>query len=139
MAGNRGIGSRRVETRSDNYPGSKMTIDELLKQLLAFRDARDWQQFHTLRNLIVSTGIEAGELLETIQWKTDAEIDTLLHDPAQSTNLRHECADVFMYLLLVAHTAGFDLVDAAAEKLKLNEARYPVDRAKGTAAKYSEL
>ncbi|MEM5298054.1 nucleotide pyrophosphohydrolase [Burkholderia sp. JPY481] len=116
-----------------------MTIDELLKQLLAFRDARDWRQFHTLRNLIVSTGIEAGELLETIQWKSDAQIDTLLSDPEQSTNLRHECADVFMYLLLVAHTAGFDLVDAAAEKLKLNEARYPVDKAKGTAAKYSEL
>ena len=115
-----------------------MTIDKLLEQLLAFRDARDWQQFHTLRNLIVSTGIEAGELLETIQWKTDAQIDALLRDPAQLTNLRHECADVFMYLLLVAHTAGFDLVDAAAEKLKLNEARYPIDKAKGTAAKYSD-
>ncbi|WP_233851206.1 nucleotide pyrophosphohydrolase [Paraburkholderia sp. HD33-4] len=116
-----------------------MTIDELLEQLLVFRDARDWRQFHTLRNLIVSTGIEAGELLETIQWKSDAQIDALLSDPAQSTNLRHECADVFMYLLLVAHTAGFDLVDAAAEKLKLNEARYPVDKAKGTAAKYSDI
>ncbi|MEX3814022.1 nucleotide pyrophosphohydrolase [Paraburkholderia sp. BR13439] len=139
MAGNRGIGSRKHEARIDNYPGSNMTIDELLKQLLAFRDARDWRQFHTLRNLIVSTGIEAGELLETIQWKSDAQIDTLLSDPEQSTNLRHECADVFMYLLLVTHTAGFDLVDAAAEKLQLNEARYPVDKAKGTAAKYSEL
>ncbi|MGF6547852.1 NTP pyrophosphatase (non-canonical NTP hydrolase) [Paraburkholderia youngii] len=139
MGGNRGIGSRKLEARFDNYPGSNMTIDELLKQLLAFRDARDWRQFHTLRNLIVSTGIEAGELLETIQWKSDAQIDTLLSDPEQSTNLRHECADVFMYLLLVAHTAGFDLVDAAAEKLQLNEARYPVDKAKGTAAKYSEL
>ncbi|MGF6481434.1 nucleotide pyrophosphohydrolase [Paraburkholderia sp. JPY419] len=139
MGGSRGIGSRKLEARIDNYPGSNMTIDELLKQLLAFRDARDWRQFHTLRNLIVSTGIEAGELLETIQWKSDAQIDTLLSDPEQSTNLRHECADVFMYLLLVAHTAGFDLVDAAAEKLQLNEARYPVDKAKGTATKYSEL
>ncbi|MCC8394069.1 nucleotide pyrophosphohydrolase [Paraburkholderia sp. MMS20-SJTR3] len=116
-----------------------MTHDELLEQLLAFRDARDWKQFHTLRNLIVSTGIEAGELLETIQWKTDAQIDTMLGDREQLTDLRHECADVFMYLLLVAHTAGFDLVDAAAEKLKLNEVRYPADKAKGTATKYSEL
>jgi NTP pyrophosphatase (non-canonical NTP hydrolase) len=116
-----------------------MTTDELLKQVLEFRDARDWKQFHTLRNLIVSTSIEAGELLETVQWKTDAEIDAALADPAQIRNLRHECADVFIYLMLVAHTAGFDLVDAAAEKLKLNEARYPVEKAKGSAAKYSEL
>jgi len=116
-----------------------MTIDALLEQLLAFRDARDWAQFHTLRNLIVSTSIEAGELLETVQWKTDAEIEALLGDPAQMKNLKHECADVLMYLLLVADAAGFDLVDAAAEKLKLNEARYPVDKAKGTATKYSKL
>ncbi|SDC31142.1 nucleotide pyrophosphohydrolase [Paraburkholderia lycopersici] len=116
-----------------------MTIDELLKQVLEFRDARDWKQFHTLRNLIVSTSIEAGELLETVQWKTDAQIDALLADPAQLAHLRHECADVFIYLLLVAHTAGIDLLGAAAEKLELNAQRYPVEKAKGTAAKYSEL
>ena len=96
-----------------------MTIDDLLKQVLDFRDARDWRQFHTLRNLIVSTSIEAGELLETVQWKTDSEIATLVADPAQRRNLEHECADVFIYLLLIAHTAGFNLVDAALEKVKL--------------------
>ncbi|HTR08329.1 MAG TPA: nucleotide pyrophosphohydrolase [Paraburkholderia sp.] len=116
-----------------------MTIDELLEQVLDFRDARDWKQFHTLRNLIVSTSIEAGELLETVQWKSDTEIDALLLDPAQVRNLKHECADVLIYLMLVAHTAGFDLLDAAAEKLKLNAQRYPVEKAKGSAAKYSEL
>ncbi|HTH62563.1 MAG TPA: nucleotide pyrophosphohydrolase [Paraburkholderia sp.] len=116
-----------------------MTFDALLEQLLAFRDARDWQQFHTLRNLIVSTSIEAGELLETIQWKTDAQIDALVADPARRKALEHECADVLMYLMLVARTAGFDLLDAAAEKLKVNESRYPVDKAKGVATKYSQL
>ncbi|HEY3597121.1 MAG TPA: nucleotide pyrophosphohydrolase [Paraburkholderia sp.] len=116
-----------------------MTIDDLRKQLLAFRDARDWQQFHTLRNLIVSTSIEAGELLETVQWKTDAEVEALLSDASKRKQLEHECADVLMYLMLVAHTAGFDLVEAAAEKLKLNEARYPVEKAKGNAIKYSKL
>jgi len=116
-----------------------MTHDDLLKQLLAFRDARDWRQFHTLRNLIVSTTIEAGELLETIQWKTDEEIATLVADPARRKELEHECADVLMYLMLVAHTAGFDLLDAAAGKLKLNEQRYPADKAKGVATKYSQL
>jgi NTP pyrophosphatase (non-canonical NTP hydrolase) len=116
-----------------------MTIEELLKQVLAFRDERDWEQFHTLRNLIVSTSIEAGELLETIQWKTDSEIEALLRDPKQLDNIQHECADVFIYLLLVAHRAGFDLLAAASEKLKLNAERYPADKARGTATKYSEL
>ena len=116
-----------------------MTLDALLQQLLAFRDARDWQQFHTLRNLIVSTSIEAGELLETVQWKTDAQIDALVADPAQRKALEHECADVLMYLLLVANTAGFDLLEAAAEKLRLNNERYPADKAKGVATKYTQL
>ncbi len=116
-----------------------MTTDDLLKQLLAFRDARDWQQIHTLRNLIVSASIEAGELLETVQWKTDAELDDLLADAGKRKHLEHECADVLMYLMLIAHTAGFDLVEAAADKLKLNEERYPVEKAKGNATKYSEL
>jgi NTP pyrophosphatase (non-canonical NTP hydrolase) len=116
-----------------------MTHSDLLEQVLAFREARDWQQFHTLRNLIVSTTVEAGELLETIQWKTDQQIDALVADPAQRKHLEQECADVFIYLMLVAHTAGFDLVEAAADKIKLNETRYPVDKAKGSAAKYSQL
>ena len=116
-----------------------MTPDDLFKQLLAFRDARDWQQFHTLRNLIVSTAIEAGELLETIQWKTDAQIDALVADPLQRKELEHECADVLMYLMLVANTAGFDLFGAAAAKLRLNEQRYPADKARGVATKYSQL
>jgi NTP pyrophosphatase (non-canonical NTP hydrolase) len=133
------LGGAALSAPASNDQDTAMTIDELLKQVLAFRDERDWKQFHTLRNLIVSTSIEAGELLETVQWKTDPEIEAQLRDPVQLTNLRHECADVFIYLMLVAHTAGFDLVDAAAEKLKLNEERYPADKARGTAAKYSEL
>jgi len=116
-----------------------MTIDELRRQLLAFRDARDWRQFHTVRNLVMSASIEAGELLETVQWKSDAEIAALVADPAQRKHLEHECADVLMYLLLTADAAGFDLVEAAAEKLQLNEARYPVEKAKGKSTKYSDL
>ncbi len=114
-------------------------LDALMQQVLAFREARDWQQFHTLRNLIVSTSIEAGELLETIQWKDDAQIAAMLADAQGRAHLEQECADVFIYLLLVAHTAGFDLVKAAADKVRVNEARYPVDKARGNARKHSEL
>lgn len=126
-------------TQSPQATPAPTPLDRLMEQVLAFRDARDWQQFHTLRNLIVSTSVEAGELLETIQWKDDAQIAALVADPHGRAHLEQECADVFIYLLLVAHTAGFDLVRAAVDKVRVNETRYPVEKAKGNAKKHSEL
>mgnify|MGYP002368313389 FL=1 len=107
--------------------------------MLAFRDARDWQQFHSLRNLITSLNLEAAELLELTQWKTDAEIDTLMNDPQSAEALRDECADVLLYLLLIADTAGINLAEAAREKLAKNAEKYPVEKAFGSREKYSRL
>lgn len=104
-----------------------------------FRDARDWKQFHSLRNLITSLNLEAGELLELTQWRTDAEIDALPDDPKLGEALRDECADVLLLLLLVADKAGIDLVQATRSKLEKNERKYPVDKAYGSRAKYTEL
>lgn len=108
-------------------------------KLLAFRDARDWKQFHSLRNLITSLNLEAAELLELTQWKSDAEVDALPVDPAANEALRDECADILMYLLLIADTAGIDLLAAAEDKLRKNAEKYPVDKAYGSRAKYTEL
>ena len=114
-------------------------IEALTKALLDFRDARDWRRFHTLRNLIVSLNLEAGELLELTQWKSDAEMDALLADPAKQEALRDECADVLLYLLLIADRAGIDLEAAAQDKLRKNAEKYPVDKSYGTSRKYTEL
>lgn len=114
-------------------------LDGLKKQLLQFRDERNWKQFHTLKNLIISVNLEAAELLELTQWKTDEQLATLQSDGSFQEALRDECADVLMYLMLVAHEGGFDLVQAAEEKIKKNAVRYPVDRAYGTAKKYGEF
>ena len=111
----------------------------LTTALLAFRDARDWQQFHSLRNLITSLNLEAAELLELTQWKSDAEIDALPTDPKSAEALRDECADILLYLLLIADTAGIDLVEAAHAKLAKNALKYPVEKAFGSRAKYTEL
>ena len=105
----------------------------------AFRDARDWRQFHSLRSLIVSLNLEAAELLELTQWKSDAEIEALPAEPASREALRDECADVLLYLLLIADSAGIDLAAAARAKLAKNAEKYPVDKAFGSRAKYSEL
>lgn len=114
-------------------------LTSLANEIKAFRDARDWRQFHSLRNLIVSLNLEAGELLELTQWQRDEEIEAIPEHPQKSEALRDECADVLLYLLLIADKAGFDLAEAARAKLVKNAAKYPVDKAFGSRAKYTEL
>lgn len=116
-----------------------MTLRALTKELLEFRDARNWAQFHTLRQLIVSLNLEAAELLELTQWKRDSEIDALPADPASREALSDECADVLLYLLLVAERAGIDLEDAARDKLRKNAEKYPVEKSYGSSRKYTQL
>ena len=88
-------------------------FEELTATVLEFRDARDWRQFHSLRNLIISLNLEVAELLELMQWKTDAEVEALPADLQAAEALRDECADILLYLLLVADAAGIDLAAAA--------------------------
>ena len=126
-------------TSSSDCLAQMSDFSALTAAILEFRDARDWQQFHTLRNLIVSLNLEAGELLELTQWKNDAEIDALPADEKSAEALRDECADILLYLLLIADKAGIDLAAAAREKLAKNAAKYPVDKAYGSRAKYTEL
>lgn len=112
-------------------------LDDLTRRVAAFRDERDWAQFHSLRNLIVSLNLEAGELLELTQWKNDAEVAALPDDAQGREALADECADVLLYLLLIAERAGIDLEAAALAKLAKNEAKYPVARFRGSRRKYN--
>ena len=114
-------------------------LDMIKQQLLAFRDERDWKQFHTLKNLIISLNLESAELLELTQWKTDAQLDALKSDPQFQEALRDECADVLLYLLLIAEEGGIDLLEAARAKIGKNAAKYPAEQSRGSAAKYTEL
>ena len=100
-------------------------------------DARDWKQFHSARNLATSISIESGELLELFQWSTDA---TLAADvEARHADLERELADVVIYALLLAHEAGVDLEASIVAKLAENDSKYPVDKARGSRDKYTEL
>ena len=114
-------------------------LDILTKRLLAFRDARDWQQFHSLKNLIISLNLESAELLELTQWKSDEDFERSLQDPKTKQHFEQECADILSYLLLVAERAGIDLVKATNDKIDANEKKYPVDKSKGNAKKYTQL
>lgn len=115
------------------------SLDELTSRLLAFRDARDWRQFHSLKDLILSLNLEASELLELTQWKSEASFESEAGGEATRRRLAEECSDVLLYLLLIAERIGIDLQAEAARKIAANEIKYPVSRARGTATKYTEL
>jgi len=115
------------------------TLAALTERVIAFRDARDWRRFHSLKNLMLSASIEAAELLELTQWKDEPEIEALIADPGFRDSLGQECADVLIYLLLICERAGIDLAQAAAAKIDINAAKYPVEKARGNARKYTEL
>jgi NTP pyrophosphatase (non-canonical NTP hydrolase) len=112
-----------------------MNTNKILQQLFQFREERDWQQFHTLENLAKSLVLEASEVLEVFQWKMD---HTPLSDPDRA-HLADELADVFNLVLLLAHDADIDLEKAALAKIVKNHQKYPIEKAKGRARKYSSL
>lgn len=110
-------------------------LDELTQRIVAFRDERDWKQFHSPRNLSASISIEAAELLECFQWSSD---DTIAEDvEKRQGEIEQEIADVLIYTLLLAHEVGIDPVEAVQRKLAVNEAKYPIERSKGSRTKYS--
>lgn len=110
---------------------------ELTDEIVAFRDERDWKQFHSPKNLAASISIEAAELLELFQWSSEA---TLAGDiAARGQELQQELADVVIYALLLAHDTGVDLESAIRNKLADNRERYPVEKSRGVRAKYTQL
>lgn len=114
-------------------------MDELVKAVLTFRDERDWKQFHNPKDLAISITLEAAELLEHFQWKTPGEVEAFLAKEENRGRLGEEMADILILLVSLADAVGVDLLQAARAKLRENAAKYPVDRAKGSARKYDEL
>jgi NTP pyrophosphatase (non-canonical NTP hydrolase) len=112
-----------------------VTLDDLAHELRRFAAERDWEQFHTPKNLAISLAVEVGELLEHVQWGSDAEIAARLQTPDGRTAVAEELADVLIYLVRLADLAGIDLLDAATAKLAANAARYPADEVRGSSAK----
>lgn len=111
-----------------------MLRDETIRRVLKFRDDRDWRQFHTPKDLAISLTLEAAELLEVFQWSgADLECRDKLE------RIREELADVLSYCVLMADVCGLDLDEILREKVAKNEAKYPVEKARGRADKYTEL
>ena len=109
----------------------------LLEKIRAFNAERQWQRFHSPKNLVMALGVEAAELSEHFQWLTEEQSRMLPED--KKTKVREELADVLIYLVNLADQLGIDLLAAARDKISLNERKYPVAKASGNALKYNEL
>ena len=114
-----------------------MTIEHLTARICAFRDARDWMQFHNPKELAIAITAEAGELLQHFVWQQPDQIDQRTQD--KLPELTDEMADVAILLFELAHNLGVDLGQAMLAKIERNESRYPVAKARGSNAKYNEL
>ena len=118
---------------------TSVQIMEIIEALVAFRDAREWKQFHTPRQLAAALAIEVGELQQTMLWKTDAEVEAALADKILKSEIGDEIADVLSFALLLAHDLGLDPAELIHNKLKKNDERYPVEKSKGRSTKYTKL
>ena len=115
---------------------SEPYINDLQTRLRQFAKDRDWEQFHAPKNLAMALAVEAGELMEHYQWLSEEQSEQL--DPEKLTTVGFEVADVFIFAVRLADRMGIDLADLVEQKIKLNEKKYPVDKVRGSAKKYTE-
>lgn len=112
-------------------------FETIQASLRAFAKERDWDQFHSPKNLVMALVGEMGELVEHFQWLTQAQSRNLTADKLQE--VREEVADIQIYLLMLSEKLGIDLISAVEEKISKNEAKYPAEKARGSSQKYTDL
>ena len=111
-----------------------MNFEEAAGKALAFREERDWSQFHNPKDLALSISLEAAELLEVFQWSgADLEV------ASKAARAREELADVAIYCIYMADRLGVDLAEAISDKIDANDRKYPVEKSRGSSRKYDEL
>jgi NTP pyrophosphatase (non-canonical NTP hydrolase) len=118
---------------------SELDVAEVQRALREFARERDWEKFHTPKNLVMAMAGEVGELVELFQWKSDEESAAIMSDPAAAEAVRDEIADVLNYVLRLADRLDVDLAAAVSRKIEKNRRKYPADRVRGSARKYTEL
>lgn len=115
-----------------------MDLDKIKKTLRKFTEERDWEQFHTPKNLATALSVEASELLEIFQWSNDGGLNEI-NDPKKRKEIEKEIADIFNYLVKLVDILDMDLEKAALEKIKENAEKYPAEESKGRSVKYTDF
>lgn len=114
-----------------------MNLNEYIERINALRDARDWRQFHTKKDMAISLSLEASEVLEHFQWKTLQETEQYILSHRE--DIGAELADVFYWVVIMTHDLGLDLFEMAEKKLDEIENKYPIAKSKGRSVKYNKL
>lgn len=115
------------------------SIAKLQAQIQVFSEERDWDQFHTPKNLILAATSEMGELAEVLQWKSDDEVIEYLSSQSGKDRISEEIADVAIYLIRLCQKSNIDFIEAIRSKISINESKYPAQKSRGNSKKYNEL
>jgi dCTP diphosphatase len=115
-----------------------MNLPDIKKKLRKFSEERDWDQFHSPKNLSMGLAAEAAELLEIFQWLTEEQSKDIVKNEKEMALVREEVADVFIYLVRLADKLGINIEEEVNKKMRLNEKKYPVELSKGNATKYNK-
>ena len=113
-----------------------VAIENLIR---TFSEVRDWDQFHTPKNLVLAATTELGELAELFQWKTDQEVETFLQSQEGKQQISEEIADVAIYLMRLCQKTEIDFIEAISSKIAINEVKYPIEKSKGNSQKYNKF
>lgn len=113
---------------------SEIDFENIRKQIIKFREDRNWKQFHTIKDLLLGLNIELAELQELVLWKNQLEIDKV-----DKEKIEEELADIFIFLTYISEHFDIDLLNAVEEKIKKNEKKYPIYKSFGNSKKYNEL
>ena len=115
-----------------------MNIEEIQKRLRKFAADRDWEKFHSPKNLTMALSVEVAELVEIFQWSNSGGLDEI-ENPNIRKNIEEELADIFIYLLKISDKLNLDIEKSIHQKIKKNEKKYPIDKSFGSSKKYKDL
>lgn len=117
----------------------KIDVEKLDQEIETFISERDWDKFHSVKNLSMALSVECSELLEIFQWMSEEDSNEIQKNPKIQTQVEDELADIFYFLTRLVNKTGIDLEAAVERKLQKNREKYPVDKARGNSKKYNEL
>jgi len=116
-----------------------MNLEEIRVRLAEFAKVRNWEQFHSPKNLAMALAVEAAELLEIFQWLTEQQSNNIKDDEKEMALIREEIADIFIYLIRLSDKLGVDIEQAVTAKIAKNDQKYPIKLSRGIATKYNKL
>ncbi len=116
-----------------------INVEKINNEVSKFIEDRDWDQFHSIKNLSMALSVETSELVEIFQWLKESESNEVAINPKLKEKVEEEISDIFIYLMRIAIKSGVNIEDAVLSKIKKNSEKYPVGKAKGSAKKYTDL